>query len=130
MPYTAITITAPSSAKEGEKVSASVQIKNITQYHYSFQGDIYALPDQYADFVIGTVDEGIRSGETKTYNVSFTMPDCNTTVFIWLERWATDRWVYDNAASKVVSLKVVQYRGSISRKELEYDESRSPIPAT
>ncbi|GAJ05039.1 unnamed protein product, partial [marine sediment metagenome] len=32
--------------------------------------------------------------------------DCNTTVFLWLERWMKDHWGYDSSASKVVSLKI------------------------
>ncbi len=101
-----ITITAPSSAAEGETVNASVKIKNVSPYHYSYKATIYAVPDLYPDFVIGSIDQVITSGSSVTRNVSFTMPDCNTTIFVSVERWSFDHWVYDNTASKVVSLEV------------------------
>jgi len=130
MSYTNISIVAPSSAKKGVTVNASVTVKNITQYHYSFRGNIYAVPDLYLDYLIGSIDQIITSGSSVTRNVSFTMPDCNVTIFIWLECWSFDHWVYDNSASKVVSLEVVTYTGSISKKELEYDETRGTIPVS
>jgi len=101
-----ISITAPSSAKKGATVNASVKVTNNTAYHYSYKGTIYAVPDRYPDYAIGSIDQVITSGSSVTRNVSFTMPDCNVTVFIWLERWSFDHWVYDGSASKVVSLEV------------------------
>jgi len=106
MAYTTIAITAPSSAKKDKKVNASVTVKNITQYNYSFKGDIYAVPDLYPAYIIGSIDQVITSGSSVTRNVSFTMPDCNVTIFLWLERWSSDHWIYDNSASKVVALEV------------------------
>ena len=104
--YASIAITAPSSAKKGATVNASVTVKNITEYHYSFKGTIYAVPDLYPDFTIGSIDQVITSGSSVTRNVSFTMPDCGVTIFIWLERWAATYWAYVGSASKVVSLEV------------------------
>ena len=104
--YASIAITAPSSAKKGTTVNASVTVKNITEYHYSFRGNIYAVPDYYPDYIIGSIDQVITSGSSVTRNVSFTMPDCGVTIFIWLERWAATYWAYVGSASKVVSLEV------------------------
>jgi len=101
-----ITITAPNSAAEGETVNASVKIKNVSAYNYSYKATIYAVPDLYPDFVIGTIDQVITSGSSVTRNVSFTMPDCKVTIFVWVERWAADHWAYDNSASRIVSLEV------------------------
>ncbi|GAI89553.1 unnamed protein product, partial [marine sediment metagenome] len=58
----------------------------------------------------------IKSGESKTYSASFTMPDCKTTAFVWVERWDGYHWIYYGSASKVVSLEVVPttYHLSIS----------------
>lgn len=106
MAYISISITAPGSAKKGEVVSASVRITNVTEYHYSFKGDISAVPARYPDYVIGSIDQVIMSGSSVTRNVSFTMPDCDVTVFIWVERWASDHWAYAGSASKVVSVEV------------------------
>jgi len=101
-----ISITAPSSAEEGERVSVSVRVTNTLDYHASFKATIYAVPDRYPDYVIGSIDQVIKSGDSVTRDVSFTMPDCNTTVFVRVERWSFDHWVYDGSASKVVSLEI------------------------
>jgi len=98
-----IAIDVPSSAEEGERVSASVRVTSTLSYHASYKGDIKAVPDRYPDYVLDTIDQVIMSGSSVTRNVSFTMPDCNVTVFIWVERWSSDHWVYDSSGSKVVS---------------------------
>ncbi|MBA7469505.1 hypothetical protein ES707_04776 [subsurface metagenome] len=101
-----ISITAPSSAEEGEKVSVSVVVKNISERIYTFKTEIFAVPDLYPDYLIGSFQATIFSGDWKFYSASFTMPDCNTTVFVSVERWSFDHWVYDKSASKVVSLEI------------------------
>lgn len=101
-----IEITAPSSAEEGERVSVSVRVTNTLDYHASFKATIYAVPDRYPDYIIGSIDQVITSGSSVTRSASFTMPDCNTTVFVWVERWAATYWAYVGSASKVVSLEV------------------------
>ena len=101
-----ISITAPSSAEEGEGVSVSVRVTSTLAYHASYKATIYAVPDLYPDYVIGSIDQVILSGASVTRSASFTMPDCNVTVFVWVERWSFDHWVYDGSGSKVVSLEV------------------------
>jgi hypothetical protein len=83
-----------------------VRIKNVSPYHYSYKATIYAVPDLYPDYVIGSIDQVITSGSSVTRSTPFTMPDCNTTVFVSVVRWSFDHWVYDNTASRVVSLEV------------------------
>jgi len=122
-----ITIDAPSSAEEGETVNVAAIIKNVSNISIVYKIELYGVPDLFPDFRIGTIEKNINSGETFTAYGSFTMPASNTTVFIWVERWAVDHWVYDNSASKVISL-VPEYKGIISKKELEYDGARSIIP--
>ena len=87
MAYTSISITAPSSAKEGEKVSVSAQVTNTLDHHGTFKTEIFAVPDLYPSYIIGSFEEVILSGVSKTYSASFTMPDCNTTILVWVERW-------------------------------------------
>jgi len=101
-----ISITAPSSAKKGASVPVSVKVTNNTAYNYSYKATIYAVPDLYPDYVIGSIDQVITSGSSVTRSASFTMPACNTTVFVWVERWAATYWAYDSSASKVVGLEV------------------------
>ncbi|MBA7624875.1 hypothetical protein ES703_32289 [subsurface metagenome] len=103
-----ITIDAPDSAQEGEKVSVSALLKNVSTYGSLYKTEIYAVPDLFPSFRIGTIEKYINSGSTFTAYGSFTMPASNTTILIWVERWAVDHWVYDNSASKVVSLAVVE----------------------
>ena len=102
-----ITITAPNSAAEGKKVSVSALLKNVSSYGYMYKTEIYAVPDLFPAFRIGTIEKYINSGSSFTAYGSFTMPASNTTILIWVERWAVDHWVYDNSASKVVSLEAV-----------------------
>ncbi|GAI55956.1 unnamed protein product, partial [marine sediment metagenome] len=101
-----IAITAPSSAEEGEKVSVSVKVTNTRTIGYIFKTEIFAVPDAYPDYLIFSTEDIIFGGSSKTYSASFTMPDCNTTVFVWLERFEFNRWNYEGSASKVVSLEV------------------------
>ncbi|MBA7465038.1 hypothetical protein ES707_00199 [subsurface metagenome] len=108
MAYTDIAITAPNSAEEGEPVSVSAQVTNITASDLLFGVKIYAVEDIYAvpepHEIIGTFEEVIENGITKTYSASFTMPAWNTTVLVMVHRFVV-HWDYDNRASKVVSLK-------------------------
>jgi len=103
----AIVITAPSSAEEGERVSVSVRVTNTLDYHASFKATISAAPDLYPAYVIGEIDQVIMSGDSVTRDTPFTMPDCNTTILVWVERWSFDHWVYDSSDSEVVSLEVL-----------------------
>jgi len=102
-----IVITAPSSAEKGALIEAYVAVTNTTPYGYSFRGDIYALPDFGADIFIGKVDATIPPGQSVMYVTPFYMPDCNTTIFISLERWgAGAQWQYVTSASKVIALVI------------------------
>jgi len=124
-----ITIDAPDSAAEGEKVSVSALLKNVSSYGSMYKTEISAVPDLFPAFRIGTIEKYIDSGESFTAYGSFTMPASNTTILIGVERWAVDHWIYDNSASRAVSLEVVpEFRGTISKKELDYDETRRAIP--
>jgi len=93
-----IAIGAPASAAQGETVSVSAVVRNISAYNFSYRTEILA----------GTVrifftSEVITSGSSKTYSASFTMPGVNVTILVWVERWASTYWAYDSSASKVVA---------------------------
>ena len=102
----AIVITAPSSAEEGERVSVSVRVTNTRDIGYIFKTEISALPDVYPHYLILSREDTISGGYSKTYSASFTMPDCNTTILVWVERWAVDYWAYEGSASKAVNLEI------------------------
>ncbi|MBA7589494.1 hypothetical protein ES708_31579 [subsurface metagenome] len=101
-----IAITAPSSAEEGEEVSVSAYVENTRDRPYTFKTEIFAVPDLYPDYLIGGGQATLFPGDWKIYSASFTMPDCNTTVFVNVERWENNKWNYEGVASKVVSLKI------------------------
>ena len=108
MAYTDIAITAPNSAEEGEQVSVSAQVTNITALDLSFRVKIYAVEDIYAvpdpGDLLDTFEEVIGSGASKPVSGSFTMPAWDTTILVMVHRFVI-HWDYDTHASKVVSLK-------------------------
>ncbi len=123
--YTDIDIVAPSSALAGETVSVIVKIKNIwtASVHVAAIG-IYDTEERFIDWL----DYWIPAGETHSFSGSFIMPDRGVTIYAYSYFEAEDGyWYSDDAAEKPVSLAEV-FEGKISRKELEYDESRSGIP--
>jgi len=108
MAYTDIAITAPSSAEEGKLVSVSARVTNITALDLPFRVKIYAVEDIYAvpepEELIGSFEEVITNGSSKTYSASFTMPAWDTIILVMVHRFVV-YWDYDNLDSKVVSLK-------------------------
>ncbi|GAI58970.1 unnamed protein product, partial [marine sediment metagenome] len=84
MAYTSVTITAPSSAKEGEQVSVFVTIKNASLYGALFRAEISAV------FLIGTIEKFLGPKESLTRSASFTMPGANTTISVWVWSWEFD----------------------------------------
>jgi len=122
--YTQITdIVAPDSATQGERVDVTIKVENI---------------DPYWDHVIACVaivnglrfiDEVqiIRSGETNSYSGAFLMAGGDVTIYAYTYYPEDTEWIPDDQAQQDVTLVEV-FEGTISRKELEYDESRSGIP--
>ncbi|GAI60904.1 unnamed protein product [marine sediment metagenome] len=108
MAYTDIAITAPSSAEEGELVSVSAQVTNISALDLPFRVRLYAVEDIYAvpapGDLLDTFEETIGSGAYKTISGSFTMPAWDTTILVMVHRFVV-YWDYDNVDSKLVSLK-------------------------
>ena len=108
MAYTDIAITAPDSAEEGELVSVSARVTNFAAYDFPFKVKIYAVRDIYAvpepEELIGSFEEVITNGSSKTYSASFTMPAWDTIILVMVHRFVV-YWDYDTHTSKVVSLK-------------------------
>ena len=133
MPYSEIVITAPSSASHSDVVDFSVRIKNIITTIWVFR--VYCwVPDQLPESQVLYDEVYIDAGATKTYPLSFFMPNKNAEIFVWVERLKLRpplpaEWPYDNAAIKEVALVVgVKYEGTITRKQLDYDAVRVPFP--
>jgi len=101
-----ISITAPSSAEEGERVSVYVWVTNTRTIGYIFKVEITAVPDIYPHYFIFRTEEVILGGSSKGYRGLFTMPDCNTTILVSVDRWENDKWNYEGIKGKVVSLEI------------------------
>ncbi|GAH57205.1 unnamed protein product [marine sediment metagenome] len=131
--YTDITrITAPSSAAPGERVAVTVKVKNIDDYWDHVIKLIVVFYDVYGEmdsFISEVVI--IRSLETHSFSGSFTMPNRDTVIDAFTYYPIGKEWIFDDRRSKNISLaEVVEpYAGTISKKQLEYDESRASIPA-
>jgi hypothetical protein len=108
MAYSDIAITAPGSAEEGEEVSVSALVTNISALDLLFRVRLYAVEDIYAvpdpGDLLDTFEEVIGSGASKPISGSFTMPAWDTTILVMVHRFVV-HWDYDTHASKVVSLK-------------------------
>ena len=125
--YTEIVdIVAPSSAKPGETVSVTVKIKNI----WTASVHVYAIGvlDSTERF-IDWLDYWIPAGSTHSFSGSFIMPNKSVTINAYSYYEDVDGYLRsDDSKSKNVALSEV-YKGTISKKELEYDSARATIPA-
>ncbi len=119
-----VDIIAPDSAAQGKRVDVTVKVKNID-------------PDW--DHVIACVVEvdGLRfidevaiidSGKTHSYSGAFLMAGGDVTIYAYSYYPVGPEWILDDQAQKDVALAEV-FEGTISKKELEYDEARANIPA-
>lgn len=121
-----VEIVAPSSARVGETVPVTIEIRN--KYSASLHVAAIGLFDSEVHF-IDWPDYWIPAGESHSFSGSFIMPDRGVTVHAYSYYEAADgSWYFDDEAGKDVSLAEV-FAGTIARKELEYDESRVAIPA-
>jgi len=119
-----VEIDAPSSAVAGERVPVTIKIKNTWDYNLLIAADaIYdAIPFLHMEY-------WVPPGETHSFSGSFTMPSSGGTIHASSSYWLFgDIWKLDDEAEKDVSLAEV-FEGTISKKELEYDEARADIPA-
>lgn len=125
--YTQITaIAAPDSAQAGQTVNVEVKIKNNwTGYVHIYCVAVRDTVDRFIDWI----DAWVAPGATQSYYGSFVMPNQSCTINAYSYYEGADGYLYsDDSKSKDVALAEV-YEGTISRKELEYNESRANIPA-
>ena len=120
-----IKIDAPSSAEAGKQVIADVSVKNINgndQYlAITANYDSISIPFQF-DYLL------VAPGQTVIFRGWFTMPNKKVRVTAWGWYWTGAEWIHDDTMYIDISLAAPEYAGTISRKELEYDESRGEIP--
>ena len=124
-----VSITAPSSAKYGDTVSVTVQVKNLASYAIyiaatgRYDGVDIAFSPDYAS---------VGAGATYSFTISFTMPNNNIKLEAWSWYWTGTEWYQDDYEYVNIALAAAPevYAGTISRMELEYDSARASIPAS
>ncbi|GAI20924.1 unnamed protein product [marine sediment metagenome] len=106
-----ISITAPSSASEGEQVPISTQVVNVSAYSLLFRVDLYAVKDIYEvptpEEEVGSFEVIIGSGQSQIISGVFIMPAWDANIVVKVYR-LVDYWSFDTYATKVVSLVVAQ----------------------
>jgi len=119
-----VDIIAPASAPAGEQVSIEAKVKNLAaQVIYistsgRFDTTIFYLYPEY---------ETVGAGATYSFSGSFTMPGKGVRVYVWSYYWTGTEWYLDDESYVDIALAEA-YQGSLSKKELEYDETRENIP--
>lgn len=121
-----VEIVAPSSAQAGQSVSIEARVKNIGGYSfyiaatgvYNSSGISFSPTSAY-----------VNAGATQSFYGSFTMPSKKVRVKVISWYWTGSEWYQDDEAYIDIDLAEV-FKGTISKKQLEYDESRASIPAS
>jgi len=121
-----VDIVAPDSAAQGERVDVTVKVKNIDTTFYHWVACV-AIYDGSAHFI--DAEAFLAPGETHSFSGRFTMPNKAITITAYSYYSYYGEWIPDDEASKDVVLAEV-FEGTISKKELEYDEARADIPAS
>ena len=105
-PTAAILITAPNSAEEGEEVSVSAKVMNVStgSFYYEIRllavRDINAVPS--SDEKIGSLKVLIKSAQSQVVSGTFTMPAWDTTFVVMVYR-LDDYWDFDNYKAQVIT---------------------------
>lgn len=122
-------ITAPESASPGQTVNVSVDIKSLLSYAFLIAAS--ALVD--GSFIYFSPSKALtQPGASSRFSSSFAMPNKDATLtitayFVVEGEWG-DEWYPDDVKSVVIAMEVAA-AGSITRKQIEYDGARVPIPA-
>ncbi len=128
--YSDIAIIAPSSAQAGEIVNVEARIRNLCDFAIYLTATMGRVDGEVLRF--GAIQKVVGAGETESWYDSFIMPDSGVVVSV--ESWylgIDDVWHSDDRDEKVIALELVAppVAGTITRMELEYDETWAPIPA-
>jgi len=119
-----VDIIAPASASAGELVNIEAKVKNLAGHDIyistsgRFDTTIFYLYPEYS--IVG-------AGVTSSFSGSFIMPSKDARVYVWSYYWTGTEWYLDDESYVDIVLAEV-YQGSLSKKELEYDETREDIP--
>jgi len=126
-----IEIIAPDGAVAGQRVAVGIPVRNLDTV-YDYRAIRLIVEVLHTNDRLLVLDEYtfIPSGEIYTFSGSFVMP--NSDGIIWAYTYHTyPSWISDDIKFKAISLtesEVEECIGTISQKELEYNESRGAIP--
>jgi len=121
-----VEIVAQSTAIAGARVDVTIRIKN--KYSASVHVAAIGVLDSEERF-IDWLDYWIPAGATHSFSGYFYMPSKSVTIHGYSYFEGTDGyWHFDDEDAKGVELSAAP-EGTITRKELEYDEARASIPA-
>ena len=120
-------IIAPAEAAYGELVTVEVSVRNLGDIPIyiattgRYDGIEFALDPEYAT---------VGAGATYSFTKTFSMPNNDIRLDVWSFYWTGTEWYPDDYSYVDIALAAPPevYTGTISRKELEYDASRSGIP--
>ena len=120
-----VSIIAPSEATPGQRVDIQVKVKNLADY-----GIYIAVTAQQdgVDIPFSPEYANVDGYATHTFYGSFIMPNKGVRVTIWSFYWAEPQWYQDDSEYFDISPAEV-YAGTITKMELEHDETRDNIPA-
>ncbi len=130
--YTEITeIVAPASATPGSRVDITVKIKNLWGDTIGIMvgGALEYGVTPWPGITFPNPSDNVATGATKSFSGYFTMPNAPVTIHAYSYYYTAQGWYFDDERTKNVAVAEV-YEGTITRKELEYDESRANIPAS
>ena len=124
-----INVIAPAQADAGETVWVEIWVRNL------HTAPIYiATTGRYdgVDLLFGPDYATVDAGAAYSFVSSFTMPNKDITIDVWSWYWTGTEWVQDDHGYVHIALaEVVEpYKGTISRMELEYNQSQDPIPVS
>lgn len=125
-----VDIVAPSSAVAGARVDITVKIKNTYSSAIGIMvgGALEYGVTPWPQITYPTNSGNVNGGATKSFSGYFTMPNKAVTIHAYSYYYGVDNaWHFDDEATKNVSLGVV-FKGTITKKELDYEDSWRPVP--
>ena len=122
-----VDIIAPASAAQGKRVDVTVKVKNIDPIYDHVVACLVIVDGLRFIDEVAIID----SGETHLYSGAFLMAGGDVTIYAYSyypKPYAVPtEWILDDTAEKNVALAVV-YKGTITKKELDYEDSWRSIP--
>lgn len=118
-----VRIDAPDSAAQGSRVDVTVRVKNIDPTFYHWVACIAIVNG------LRFIDQDTFLGpeETHSYSGAFLMAGGDVTITAYSYYSYYGEWIPDDEDEEDVALAEV-FKGTINRKELEYNETRGNIP--